>query len=41
VRDRVRILMGMVLVAALSAPRGAPAAGEGAHSRKIVFSRLV
>ena len=40
-RDRVRILMGVVLVIALSAPSGTRAAGEGDHGGKIVFSRLV
>ena len=39
-RDRVRVLMGMVLVVALSAPSG-PAAGEDDHGGRIVFTRRV
>ena len=39
-QGRVRILIGVVLVAALSAQGGPSAAGEG-HGGKIVFARLV
>ncbi len=40
-RNKVRILLGMVLGTALLAPSAPSAAGDGERGGKIVFSRLV